>query len=328
MKKWFVLALVTTLAGAALAQTAPATEKKPPVKQKQKMEQIAKPASVAAVKPEPKKPPVVKFSMVMLESGRIDPGYMGIPIGRVVDAIEKMITVVKKGEFESTADYNTRKAAALTGKFLGDSSVDDTFAFVFPASNNVSRTGFGYNFNADTSEVRLFALPTPGFNNRHPSERLDRFDLDFKIVSESTYVGSNAYGAQVTVEETRSTTLGIAVNRIPFLSFKREEYYLNPIPAVQFNLENARAAKELAALKALVVMKIADPYVIYGSSYSRPTRDFPYADRNEKKHLTGNVLGIVFYSGVTGEIFARLPDAFGKPEPKVEMKPEDKPAGQ
>jgi hypothetical protein len=75
-------------------------------------------------------------------------------------------------------------------------------------------------------------------------------------------------------------------------------------------------------------MKLADPYVVYNFSSSKPTREDPYDIINRSRYLTGNVLGIVFYSGITGEIFARLPDGFGKPEPQVEMKSEDKPAGQ
>lgn len=164
--------------------------------------------------------------------------------------------------------------------------------------------------------------------NRRESKGLDQFDLDLKIDSNSTYVGSNAYGAKVTVEKTISTQLGIAVNRIPFLTFTRERLYSNPVPAAQFNWENARAAKELPALKALVVMRLAAPYIVYDFWHSRPTRDKPNDMSSQGKYLTGNILGIIFYSGVTGEIFARLPDAFGRPEPKVEMKVEDKPASQ
>lgn len=164
--------------------------------------------------------------------------------------------------------------------------------------------------------------------NRRESRGLDQFDLDFKVNSKSTYEGSNAYGAKITVEKTSSTRLGIAVNRIPFLTFKRDMFYSNPVPAAQFNLENVRAAKELPALKALVVMRLADPFIVYDFFHSEPTRDKPNDMSSQGKYLTGNILGIIFYSGVTGEIFARLPDAFGRPESKVEMKAEDKPASQ
>ena len=342
MMKWVVLTILASLAGSTLAQTEPAAKKKPPVKQEQKKEEAAKPAPapVAVVKPAPPKAPAIKFSMSMLESGRVDPGYVGFPVAEVVDSIEKM-TGAKKGEFESTADYNARKAAALTAKFLGDSSVEDTFAFVVPVPKGGRyrySDGLGYDFNADTSEVRLFALPkesrmngigAPDYQtNRRENKGLDQFDLDFKIDSKSTYEGSNAYGAKVTVEKTSSTRLGIAVSRIPFLTFKREMFYSNPVPAAQFNLENARAAKELPALKALVVMRLADPYIVYDFLHSEPTRDKPNDMTSQGKYLTGNILAIIFYSGVTGEIFARLPDAFGRPEPKVEMKAEDKPANK
>ena len=48
----------------------------------------------------------------------------------------------------------------------------------------------------------------------------------------------------------------------------------------------------------------------------------------QEKYLYGDVLGIVFYSGKTGEIFARLPENFGKAEPSNEMKTEASPASQ
>lgn len=342
LKSWIVFVLVTSWISAAVAQTAPTTEKEPPVKQTQKMEQIAKPSLITVSKVAPKNPSTSKFSLDRLESDRLDPSYTGIPIAKVVEAIEKM-SGSKKGEFESTAEFNARKAAALSKKFMGDLSLDDTFAFVFPVSAHVLRSGFGYQFNADTSEVRLFVLPLesrmngiggPDFQietilRKINGENLDQFDFGRKIDSRSTYTGSNAYGVTVGVEKIRSTRYGIVVKQIPFLTFKREKHiYGNPKPQVQFNLENVRAAKELPALKALVVMKLADPYVVYNYNSSKPTRDDPYDIADQSKYLTGNVLGIVFYSGITGEIFARLPESFGKPEPQVETMPEDKPVSQ
>lgn len=339
MKKWFVLLAVTTsLTGACFAQDKPTAKKEQQAKQKQTKEQ---PAPAAPVKQEPKEPPVVKFSMDMLERGRIDPRYMGIPAAEVIDAIEKM-TGVKKGEFESTADYNARRSAALAGKFLGDSSIEDVLAFVVPVSKGGKySSGLRYEFNADTGDVNLYVLPAsskylplngigaPDYaTNRRESKGLDRFDLSKKIESQSTYQGSNAYGATVTVQKTSMSKLGIAANRLPFLSFERELAYSNPMIASQFKLENSRAAQELPALKVLIVMKLADPYIVYNFGHVEPKRDNPVDISVKEKFLTGNVIGIVFYSGLTGEIFARLPETFGKPEPKVESVPDDKPVSQ
>lgn len=343
MMKWVVLTILASLAGSTLAQTEPAAKKKPPVKQEQKKEEAAKPAPapVAVVKPAPPKPPAIKFSMSMLESGRVDPGYVGFPAAEVIEAVEKL-TGAKKGEFESTADYNARRDAALSAKFLDNASVNDVFAFVVPVSKGGKyHDGLGYEFDADTSDVKLYALPTsseylslngigaPDYQtNRRESKGLDQFKLSTKIESNSTYQGSNAYGATVTVEKTSMSSAGIAANRIAFLSFKRDIVYDNPTVSAQFKLDNSRASTELPSMKALIVMKLSAPYVVYNFTRKVPKRDSPTDISMQEKFLAGDVLGIVYYSGQTGEIFARLPENFGKPEPKVEIKSEDKPVSQ
>lgn len=328
MKKWFVLAIVMSLTSIFLAEASPATEKKTTARQDQKQE---KAASATQEKEELKKTPIAKFSMRMVESGQLDPAYTGIPVSEVVEAIEQMFNV-EKGEFESTIEYNKRKSAARARTFLGDLTVEDTFAFVVPVAANKWQyvTGLKYNFNADTGEVKLYTLPksstingigAPDYRtNRRESRGLDQFAIEFKNLSKSTYQASNAYGATITVEKLNSITHGIAANRIPFLDFEREIIYRNPMPAVQFNMENAKAAKELPSLKALIVMKLTDPYVVYDFFHSKPTRDKPIEMSNQRKYLTGDVMGIVFYSGINGEILARIPENFGKPEAKPEPK--------
>lgn len=273
--------------------------------------------------------------MGMIEGDRIDTNFAGIRVLDLVDAIEKL-SGQKKGEFESTADFNARKAAALSGKILGDSGAEDTFAFVLSvAKGSRYSDGLKYDFNADTSELRLFvhpnSLPLNGIGapdyetNQRQSNDLDQFDLAVKTISNSTYVGSNAYGAKVTVEKTSMIAVGVAAIRIPFLNFERKSYS-NPNAAAKFKMENARAARELPALKVLVAMKLADPFIVYGFSHIEPERDSPFDISLQRKYLTGNILGMVFYSGLTGDVFLRLPENFGKPEPKPEPKPEDKPA--
>jgi hypothetical protein len=266
---------------------------------------------------------------------------VGFPAAEVIEAVEKL-TGAKKGEFESTADYNARRDAALSEKFLDNTSVIDVFAFVVPVSKQGKfKRGIGYAFDADTSDVKLYALPisstglslngigAPDYQtNRRENKGLDQFPLSMKILSNRTYQGSNAYGATVTVKEINSSSAGIAANRIPFLIFERDTTYANATVAAQFKLENSRAAAELPVMKALVVMKLSAPYVLYNFIHEEPTRDSPTKFTLQEKYLTGDVLGIVYYSGQTGEIFARLPEDFGKADSKVDIKTEDKPASQ
>lgn len=332
MKKWFFAAVITSFAGFSLAQATPPVKKAPASAKKAKQE--LKKESPLPVKPESRKTPIPKFSMGMVEGDRIDAGFVGASAIDLINAIEKR-TGQKKGEFESTADFNARKVAALSGKILGESSVEDTFAFVLPVGKGGQYPqGLTYSFDPDTGLVRLYVLPAsssmngigaPDYQNSSQARGgLDLFDMDSKIEASSTYQGSNAYGATVSIEKTSLSQVGIAANRMPFLDFKRELFYLKSIVAAQFNMENSRAATELPTLKAMVVMKLADPYLVYHFNHKEPKRDSPTDITMQKTFLTGDIQGIIFYSSSTGEIFLRLPAMFGKPE----SKPEDKQPAQ
>ncbi len=318
-----ILALALMSQSAAFAQTKPVTKKEPQTKPEQKQPSALTVAPVPA-KAEAPKPLPPKFTLKMIEGEKLDQGFSGISLTDLVNAVERG-TSVKKGEFESTSDFNARKAAALSVKFLGDYGVEDTFAVVRNvASGGKYPRGLSYTFNPDTSEVSVFVLPTsstlngigaPDYQtNRREGRGLDLFEFDTKIESKSTYQGSNAYGATVTVEKSIMSGIGIAANPVSFLNFKREFFYSNPSSALQFKMDNSKAAKELPALKALVVFNLVEPYMHYNFVHKEPKRDSPTEISMQYKYISSSILGIVYYSGLTGEIFARLPDSFGRPQ--------------
>jgi len=288
--------------------------------------QTARPTTTAGVVHVTPKP-VVPFTLDMLASNRLDPAYAGHPAVRVADAIHKMLGV-KKGDFESTADYNARRTAALGHPFLGGLTVSDTFAFVIPvASGGRFPRGIAYTFDADSSTVRIFVLPSarplngigaPDYRMGASSRSgLDIFDLEFALLSNRTYQGRNAFGATVSVEVANMSEVGIAANPLPFLPFKREVFYRDAPIAIQLKMDNASAARDLPTLKALLVLKLSEPYLLYNFSHTKPTRDSPTEITMQSRYLHGDVLGIVFYSGTTGEIIARIPETFGKPSPAL-----------
>jgi len=320
--------IVVLLANACFAESKPVNKKTTRAKEKQKIEQTT------ATKQAPKKI-LMKFTMGMVEGNRIDPNYAGPSIESVIESVEKT-TNLTKGEFESTAAFNARKETAISAKFLNGFTIDDTFAFVVPVSKGGRYlSGIAYEFDADTSEVRFFALaknsslngigdqnfkPSYSFN----SPLMDQFSVYRRIDRRNSYEASNAYGAKITVNETVSSDFGIAAPTIPFLTYKRSYLYSNPTPASQIKMESSKAQKELPALKAIIIMKLAAPYMTYHFVHIKPTRDSPSEITSKQKFLTGEVLGIIFYSGLTGEIFARIPEDFGKAMARPEAQPQEK----
>lgn len=322
MKKWIALTIIAAFSGTSFPQVEPSLKNNISAKQEHKKHKVNKPTS--NTKSALVKAAVKKFSVEMLEAGRIDPAYEGMPAIDIINAIEKLLGE-KKGEFESTADYNSRKTNALAENLLDDVGINDIIVFKVPVLSgaNFLGNGFKYTYNPDASEAHLYVLPkTYSFNgigapdalNEYPrnSNKLDLFDLDFKVIDKSTYQAGNAYGATVSVEKTIALKTGLAASKIPFLHLKRDYEYYNADPAVRFNIENSKAEKELPLIKALIFIKISKAYIIYDFNHSDPTRNRPIEHSTQSKFLTGSIDGIVFYSGKTGEIFGRVPDNFGQ----------------
>lgn len=319
VKHCLFLAVASALASTGMAQpaqvAAPVTTSSSTTQQE--------PRRAIPLRPWEKRLAASTFTMQMLASGRIDPDYPGLPLGLAVTAIQKFVAD-KKGEFESTADYQRRKTAALDEKIIGNSSLNDWFALVTPVKNNgQSSNAISYEFNANTGKVKLFVLPysfelnnigAPDYDlNKMRYKGLDQFELSYKLKSKGPYKGPGSYRAKYPIEETDTARLGIAVNRIPFLDFQRDNFQSNKKPVIQLTMENAVAEKELPALKALLVMKVAAPYLVYDFYRSEFTPDRTDMKTIQSIYLAGNMAGIIFYSGITGDILGRLPAGFGLP---------------
>lgn len=322
-----VLALAAVVSSATFGQvpsSSKGAKKDAPVKQKT---HVKLPEKSEAVAVQPAEPTVKKFTLAAIQGDRVDLAATRLPVETLIDAVKKAAVVSKKGEFESTADYEARKTAARSASFLGGSTLNDTFAISIPVSKWAHRH-LAYTFNPDAGEAAFFVLPatstggTKGiYEQREYGSKsgIDFFkELATNILSKSTYEGINGYGAKVTVEKTVSVSYGLAANRIPFLTFGLKDYHgpdlksASNLAVIRLKMDGATASKTIPDLKALVVFSLRDPFIIEDDIYVEPKTDRPWETIASFQFLRAEVIGIVWYSQATGEVFARLPENFGK----------------
>ena len=243
------------------------------------------------------------FSFDMLKSGRIDPKYAGVPLPALFAAIEKM-TQLTKGEFESTTDFEKRRAAALETKVLGNLTLDDIIPVVVAVEKQGYNVPLFYVYDADKAQVSLTdgalsktynGIGGPGAYVASGKPSYYTFTVDREFAPKETYTGTNGYGASVTVEKLAGTQYVIATDRSTSLTL------------APFAMEASRAASELPSLKAVMLLKLRAPYVTYDFFHSEPTRTHPTELTLTTKAVFGDVLGVAYFSGKTGEIIAKSP---------------------
>jgi len=251
------------------------------------------------------------FMLESLGAARIDPRYQGISARRAFVAVEEL-TQLTKGEFESTADFEERKKAALNAKFLGNLTLTDLIPFVMKVEKKSYGQPVTYEYDADKAEVTLSALGnSESFNGigakaGHSGFSMRNFE-NFRVESvfepTENYTGTNAYGASVAVEKIRGSHYGFASDTVSGRTSEK-----SPERSVTIQMDAARASRELPFLKAILVMRPRAPYVLYHLVSRSPTRGDPVDLHNYTKFLFGDVVAVIFYSSKTGEVLGRFPE--------------------
>lgn len=284
-------------------------------------------SSKGATPKTPSIPAPVAFSLASLENGKVSGAMTEAQVIRAADALEKAINI-SKGELETTAEFEERRAATLGKPYLGTLSLDDLHAF----SVNVRKlegylSGIGYRYDADTESVDVYLAPkelrpnniggpsvvpttVEDIRRRMEMAPLDEFLIQSNVDTRRNYKASNAYGATVTVDSTASKSISLGLTRIPSLSSRGIFLDLSKTtPAGVFKLERRSAATELASLRALLVVKLSAPYLSYHFAHVAATRDSPSEIANSYRVFRGELVEAVIYSGDTGKVFVRIPNA-------------------
>jgi hypothetical protein len=233
---------------------------------------------------------IITTALVMVACGSAQTTPTAAPALTDLWAIQARLEDLKaKDAFETTAQYNSRLAAA----------------FQVPSTLNVSvgESGVSVRYDADravltvalkTSAVPriLNTLPTVSgsadfMNDNDPLHPEAVLECDSKLKSERTYPASNAYGKEVMVHESFMVTVGLALYgarwhvaqpdllRMSVTDYMAASDRAREAPVFRLNMDPATARETVPHLHLIVTGSPRNTAFIRGSYYKEAKIDSP-----------------------------------------------------
>lgn len=200
------------------------------------------------------------------------PGYVGQVIApKTFDsAIAGLAKLTPKGEFETTAQYEARKAA----------SVGDVPGAVIISKVPEDRKYFEYNADSQKLRIITYAFQNTGFDidgaffDAGLDGKIDARNGDTVVISRTdkatgTYLGSNGFGAKATIARVQRVTKAIFEAQVR----QRDILALSIFPAAasspyvvgELTLSPAEAQVLKPKLKLAFVVQPKEPFLVKGN---------------------------------------------------------------
>lgn len=237
------------------------------------------------------------------DADRLPPNYPGIDPVRFFKMFKSKVGSVKKGEFETTEEFTQR----TTNKdaLLSPINTIDTYAFRI--------SGISVKYDADAQAYLIgdqYGFTCQETYSFGEFEGWVTCKVSSISLNNDTYVGSNAYGASLTVERTRGHNFSLAISKgsaFPYTVFTQLRntgwYSLQdrlPIP-----LEKARDLKDMK-IAVLFVGRITDAKIIEGRGmFSQPKVDSPTDIFITEEAVPFELKRVIYYVIQTGEVLGQ-----------------------
>jgi hypothetical protein len=244
-----------------------------------------------------------------VDAAKLPASYDGSDIVALFSALAEKAPL-KKGEVEATADWEKRAASAVT---------DEIYALRYNEKASLFGLLISYDADAQKFNIRVQTEYTDAQKFYRPCVVLKKTGEQ-----ESTYVATNAFGAQRTVTKRTGTMFGIAPVNYKALgsTWQYSASHKKPAgPAGRLLLDLPATPDRAKALKdnlaVLLVSKLAlykedrSPFrngndlLVTDFDFREPTMTFPLHESFERKFINAKVLAVWLYDRASGEILLK-----------------------
>lgn len=213
-------------------------------------------------------------------------------------ALSSRQNALKKGDYETTAEYNSRIIDLNNKPILAGYRNDTKFAFVVKPDKNI--------YSADTKKLTLGKMGyNVNINNRQSSDIAGVLIKNLAF-EKSHYLGTNAYGVSIDVEKVDRQDLVLALKNPAGSKMKLVPFWIDnfkyEIPQVP--PEKARAVRD--NMRLVYIFTLAEPYFNEDASHTKPTYDKPEDSTRIFYNIHATVTEVWVFDYVTGEILLRV----------------------
>ncbi|HVS81612.1 MAG TPA: energy transducer TonB [Pyrinomonadaceae bacterium] len=224
----------------------------------------------------------------------LPPNYLGHSFGAVYAAVARRQLASKRGEYETTNDYQNRLTHMNAMPLIGSINSDSLIAFVIAPVRQ--------EYDADEKTLHLGLVLTSFRTTWLHNEKLI-----------GSYIGRNGFNRAVRVKAYRYDDYVLAIDRIPSLksySIEGDHEIFNS----SIVIASLDAQKMKPRIRALLVCKLTAEGVSSDESHDPATIDEPYDEYSFTYTMHVNLHAVWFYDASNGVILAKV-DLANEPQP-------------
>ena len=259
-----------------------------------------RPTATPQTKP---KPPQSKYLATPLDLNKSNVGhnFMGHNITTVVEAIKSSPALKEKSEFESTSEFETRRAGFIQYPLYAGLMPSSYLGFVV-AEEGAFEPSFKYDADSQALAVTLVGSSEHFVMDKGEPD-LDSVLIRRVIVVNDSYIGCNAFGAKVKVSRSLQETYGIVFDQNNWLIGSGYNFNYS-IPMAP---NEARALK--TELKLMLVCRLQQPWLRQNAFNSDATIDDPHEMIVEGNFLQAVPEQLWIFNQRTGEVVRKLSES-------------------
>ena len=227
------------------------------------------------------------------EGMKLSPNFKGHNIADIQAALSRSLTTRKKGEFESTEEYERRLEKIDNKPFYGGLMMNSRLAFV------VSKEALRTKYDADNQILDVFIKLERAVEGKTWNFEIFGVTIQAYGDSRTTYEGQNAYGATATVVKRQRSYRNLVFVNNSEIGIERSSS-TTLVCDIKADAATARRLKD--RLSVVFVSRLAKPYITTGMIELTPTLSSPLAGQFFHNNLVVNLLEIWILDSVTGTV--------------------------